>query len=74
MTLFAEYPRPLQERIMTLACQIAISAPKQRSKWSNTCMIDRNMIDELRVAFKAGGYDIDKAIKAYRDIITGKNK
>ena len=55
-----------EKQILGLAFAVAIEAPVRWSKYCTTTYVRRDLVNKLRLAFEAAGYDWQKAARENR--------
>jgi len=60
--------KPTLDQIAKAAGALILSAPAKRSKWANSCLVDRTLLDELTALVEACGYDLTVARKRMAEI------
>lgn len=60
--------RKQRERLLTLACMVAVEAPAKFSRYGHSAYIPRETVNEIRAILTAAGFDWRDAIKCRRQI------
>jgi len=60
--------RKQRERLLTLACMVAVEAPARFSLYGSHACITRNTVNEIRAILTAAGFDWRDAIKRRQQI------
>lgn len=55
--------RKQRERLLTLACIVAVEAPERFSRFGNSAYISRDTVNEIRSILTAAGFDWRDAIR-----------
>lgn len=58
--------RKQRERLLTLACMVAVEAPAKFSRYGHSAYITRETVNEIRVILTAAGFDWRAAIQRRR--------
>lgn len=60
--------RKQRERLLMLACMVAVEAPAKFSRYGHSAYISRETVNEIRAILTAAGFDWRYAIKRRRQI------
>lgn len=60
--------RKQRERLLTLACMVAVEAPAKFSRFGTFAYITRDTVNEIRTILTAAGFDWRDAIKRRKAI------
>jgi len=55
--------RKQRERLLMLACMVAVEAPERFSRYGNSAYISRDTVNEIRSILTAAGFDWRDAIR-----------
>lgn len=55
--------RKQRERLLTLACMVAVEAPAKFSRYGHSACISRETVNEIRAILTAAGFDWRDAIR-----------
>jgi hypothetical protein len=60
--------RKQRERLLTLACMVAVEAPARFSRYGSHAYITRDTVNEIRAILTAAGFDWRDAIRRRQQI------
>lgn len=60
--------RPTLDELAKAAGAVILTAPAKRSKYANSCVVDRTLLDELAAMVARCGYDLPAARKRMKEI------
>ena len=60
--------RKQRERLLTLACMVAVEAPEKFSRFGHYAYITRETVNEIRAILTAAGFDWRDTIKRRKQI------